>query len=128
MDGKRDISEIRIDNIEGANIIVGSSQTVHGDLTIKVGAIAAASEDVRKRINELFSQLMTELEKISEDKAKEVKAVKIAAEDAVSEANRPEPDKDRLEIRGDALVQAAKNLLSVAPIAVQIAKTLLMIG
>ena len=42
---------IKIGNgVKGQNVIIGSTQTVHGDLAISVGSIAAASEDVRETL------------------------------------------------------------------------------
>lgn len=115
-------------NVSGQNINIGSTQTIHGDLTISVSSIPAASQDIRDLLKSQIAQLTGELEKQPENKTREVKEVKMAVEDAVDEAGKPQPDKERLQIRGDKLIEAAKNLAAVAPIAVQIAKTLLMIG
>lgn len=114
--------------VSGGNILIGSKQTVHGNLSIQVGSLPAASDDVREMLKQQIAELMAALEKVPADQTKAVQEVKMAAEDAVTEAEKPQPDKQRLEIRGDKLKQAAENLLAVAPIAVQIAKTLLMIG
>jgi hypothetical protein len=115
-------------NIKGGNVNIGGSQTFHGNLTITMGSMPAASEDVRETLKQQIEELLAELAKQPEDQTRGVKEVKMAAEDAVSEADKPEPDKERLQIRGDKLVEAAKNLATVAPIAVKIAKTLLLIG
>jgi hypothetical protein len=115
-------------NVSGGNVNIGGQQTIHGNLTITMGAMPAVSEDVRETLKQQIEELLAELAKQPEDQTRDVKEVKMAAEDAVSEADKPEPDKERLQIRGDKLIEAAKNLATVAPIAVQIAKTLLMIG
>ena len=115
-------------NIEGGNILIGSRQTVHGDLSIKIGNYSGVPDDGGAQLKELINQLLVELTKIPEDQTGEVQEVKLATEDALAEVEKEHPDKKRLEIRGKALVSAAKNLLTVAPIAVQIAKTLLLIG
>lgn len=115
-------------DVSGQNVVIGGTQTVHGNLTITVGALPAASESVRETLKTQFAELLAELEKQSTTHTRDVKEVKMAAEDAIAEADKPEPDKERLQIRGDKLIEAARNLATVAPIAVQIAKTLLMIG
>lgn len=115
-------------NVSGQNVLIGSTQTVHGDLTITVGAMPAASEDVREALKQQIAELMAELEATPADQTDAVTEIKMAMEDAVAEADKPQPDKKRLQIRGEALVKAAKNLAKVAPIVVKIAKTLLMIG
>jgi hypothetical protein len=115
-------------DVKGQNVVIGSTQTVHGDLTITVGAMPAASEDVRATLQAQVAELLAELEKQPADQTGAVKQVKMAAEDALAEAEKPQPDRDRLEMRGERLKQAAENLLAVAPIAVKIAKTLLLLG
>jgi len=115
-------------NVSGQNVLIGSTQTIHGDLSITVGPMLAAPEDIRETLKAQIAELLAELEKQPEDQTDAVQEVKLAAEDAVAEAEKPQPDKKRLEIRGENLKKAAKNLAAVAPIAVKIAKTLLMIG
>ena len=129
MTDEKSTSNIHIGGrVSGQNVVIGSTQTIHGDLAITVGALPAASEDVREMLKAQIAELLAELEKQPADQTDAVEAVKMAAEDAVAEADKPQPDKKRLEIRGEALKKAAENLLAVAPIAVKIAKTLLMIG
>lgn len=113
--------------INAANANFGD-QEFHGNVTFTFNGAPAASEDVYKTLKAQLQELADALAQSPADKAREVKEVKIAAEDALAEAEKPNPDKERLEIRGDKLMEAAKNLAAVAPIAVQIAKTLLLIG
>jgi hypothetical protein len=115
-------------DVSGQNVVIGGRQTVHGDLSITVGAMPAASEDVRATLKTQVEELMAELEKQPAEHTDEVQEIKMAVEDALAEAEKAQPDKKRLEIRGENLKKAAENLLAVAPIAVEIAKTLLMIG
>ena len=96
-------------------------------MSINVGALPAASEDVRKRLKAEIADLLATLEKAPKEHTDQVIEVKVAVEDAVEEANKPKPDAKRLQIRGDNLKKAAVNLLAVAPIAVKIAETLLLI-
>jgi hypothetical protein len=115
-------------SVIGPNNIIGSTQTVHGNLTISVGGMPAAPEDVRETFKQQIAALLKELEHVPADQTQTVTEVKMAAEDAAAEADKSQPDKARLQIRGDKLMQAAKNLAAVAPIAAAIAKTLLLIG
>jgi hypothetical protein len=129
MDDGKSTPNIRIGgNVSGQNVLIGSTQTVHGNLTITMGAMPAAPEDVRETLKAQIAELLAELEKQPVDQTGAVQEIKMAAEDAVTEAEKPQPDKKRLEIRGENLKKAAENLLAVAPIAVKIARTLLMIG
>lgn len=118
--------------VKGQNVVIGSTQTVHGDLTITVGAMPAASEDVRATLQKQIEQLIEALKAAPAEQTDKVQEVKMAAEDAVSEATKEQPDKKRLEIRGENLKKAAENLAAIAPtvinIATQVAKTLMMIG
>jgi hypothetical protein len=115
-------------NVSGQNVLIGGTQTVHGDLSITVGPMPAVSEDLRETIKTQVAEILAELEKQPADQTDAVQEVKMAVEDAVAEAEKLRPEKKRLEIRGESLKKAAENLAAVAPIAVKIAKTLLMIG
>lgn len=115
-------------NVTGQNVVIGGSQTIHGNLSITVGAMPAAPEDVRETLKQQIAELIAELEAQPAEQTSDVKRIRMAANDAVKEAEQPQPDKENLQIRGEALMEAAKNLAKVAPIAVGIAKTLLMIG
>jgi hypothetical protein len=115
-------------SVSGQNVIIGGAQTVHGDLSITVGSLPAASADVRATLKAQAAEILAELAKQPADQTGAVQEVRMAVEDAVAEAEKPQPDKKRLEIRGENLKKAAENLAAVAPIAVKIAKTLLMIG
>lgn len=110
-------------NVSGGNVNIGGNQTIHGNLTINSGG-----SDAKQELQTLLNQLVDELKKVPADDSSTAKKVELAAEDVAAEASKPQPDKSRLQIRGEALVEAAKNLLTVAPIAVEIAKKLLMIG
>lgn len=119
-------------SVKGQNVVVGSTQTVQGNLTITVGSIPAASQDVREVLQKQIEQLVEVLKTVPADQTNKAQEVKMAAEDAVSEASKEQPDKKRLEVRGENLKKAAESLNSVTPvvfkIASQVAATLMMIG
>lgn len=113
-------------------MVIGGTQSVHGNLTITVGALPAAPEDVRLSLQDQVAKLAALLEVIPPEHADEVQEVKVAAEDAVAEAAKEQPDKNRLRLRGDLLKKAVEELSAIAPalstIAVQIATTIAKIG
>jgi hypothetical protein len=119
-------------NVEGQNIIIGGTQTIHGDLDINVGTIPAASGDIQETLKSQIEQLIEALKAVPAGETNKVQEVKIAAEDAVSEAEKEQPDKNRLKIRGESLKKAAENLASITPtvlsIASQVVATLMKIG
>ena len=118
--------------VEGDIVVIGGTQTVHGNLSIAVGSLPAASEDVRQELQQQIAQLLRALEAVPADRTDGVLEVQMAAEGAVVEAEKEQPEKKRLVIQGKNLKKAAENLAAVAPavlqIATQVAATLLRIG
>ena len=119
-------------NVKGENVLIDSTQTVHGDLTIAVGSIPGASEDVRQTLQKQIEQLMEALKAVPVGETNKVQEVKMAAEDAVKEAMTEQPNKKRLEIRGEGLKRAAESLAAITPtvlkIASQVAATIAGLG
>ena len=115
-------------NVEGQNVVIGSTQEVHGDLVITVGALPAAGEDVRKALQDQVARLVAELDALPDEHADEVAEVKVAVQDAIAEAERDEPDGQRLRQRGNLRRRAVEGLAALAPslstITVEIASTL----
>jgi hypothetical protein len=118
-------------NVEGQNVVIGGSQAVQGDLTITVGALPTAAEDVQL-LREQIARLEELLAAVPAEHADKVQEVKVAAEDAVAEAAKEQPDKHRVRIRGDLLRKAVEGLSTITPalaaIAEQIATTIAKIG
>ena len=119
-------------SVKGDNVVIGSTQTIHGDLRITVGAMPTASEDVRQELLQQIAQLLKKLEAVPADHTDDVLAVQMAAEGAVAEAKKEQPEKRRLVIQGKNLKKAAEHLATVMPavlpIATQVVATLLRIG
>ena len=113
--------------VTGQNVVIGSTQTVHGDLSITVGALPAVSDDARKTLQDQIAQLIQELEHVPADRTEDVQDVRLATEDAVAEAGKENLDGGRLRRRGEAIVRAAKRLADIAPavlaLATQVAAT-----
>lgn len=119
-------------NVEGQNVVIGGTQEVHGDLTITVGALPAAGEDVRAALQDQVARLVAVLDGLPDEHADEVADAKVAVRDAIAEAEQEEPDPQRLRQRGNLLKRAVQGLAGLAPslstIAVEIATTLGEIG
>jgi hypothetical protein len=110
--------------VEGQNVVIGSTQNVHGDLTITVGPMPAGSEELRQTVQQQIEQLVEALKAVPAEHTDKVQEVKVAAEDAVGEATKDQPDKGRLRIRAESLRKAAENLGAIAPIVLDIAARL----
>jgi internalin A len=76
-------------------------------------------------LRELLKQLEAELRNVPSEQAQDAELVQKYANDAAQEAGKENPNPRALKITGEGLKAAAENLLSVAPIAVQIATVLL---
>lgn len=119
-------------NLSGGSTIqagisnIGGDQTFNEAVTVHYSAANAGSGSLQQ-LEQLMARLNTELAKLPPDQQDDAEAVQSLAQDAVAEAHKPKPNARLLEIKGNGLKQAAQNLLTVAPIAVEIAKTLLMI-
>jgi hypothetical protein len=113
---------IKIDgDVKGANVVIGGTQTVHGDLTITVGPMPAASEDVQQALQAQISQLLELLAAVPAEHGDLVRQMKLATEDAVAEAEKEHPDSDRLRIRADWLRKAGETFINVAPLVTKVA-------
>ena len=88
------------------------------------GQIPGGDEDTRKQLQELIARLSSELEKAPAEKKDAVEAVAETAKALVEQAKTEKPNKTLLQISGEGLKQAAKNIADVLPavatIAVQI--------
>ncbi|GAB4523379.1 MAG: hypothetical protein OHK0046_36990 [Anaerolineae bacterium] len=114
-------------SVNAANFNTGE-QPFYGPVSFSFGAMPAAGNDVRAELQSLYQQLADTLAQVPSEQKQSADAVKTLAETALTEANKPEPNKTVLTVTGEGLKQAAQNLLAVAPIAAQIAAKLLMIG
>jgi hypothetical protein len=115
--------------VTGGIVGIGSTQTFHGNLTINYGTLNNAPEgSPQEELKKLLTELEAKLKEAPAEQAEAVAAVQSLANTAAEQASQEKPNKTMLKITGEGLKQAAENLLAVAPIAVQIAKTLLLIG
>ena len=83
---------IRVEGgVKGENVVIGGTQTVHGNLTITVGALPAASAEDAQTVEELARRLADLLNALPPEHAAEATDVSLAAEDAVAELERETP-------------------------------------
>jgi len=85
------------------------------------GQIPGGDDDTRKQLQELIGQLSTELEKAPPEKKEDIEAVAETAKALVEQAKSEKPNKTLLQISGEGLKQAAKNIGDVLPTVVSIA-------
>lgn len=89
-----------------------------------VGEIHSDDEETRKELQKLIQQLSEALEKAPKEQKEQVEAVAETAKVLVDQAKGEKPNKTMIQITGEGLKQAAKNvaevLPSVLPIAMQI--------
>lgn len=114
-------------SVSGANIVIGASQEVNGDVSINYNALSSTRDDsVHNELKALLQELEAALKQVPATQREDVELVQQYANDIAEEASKDKPHKRKLTITGDSLKKAAENLASVAPIAVKIAKVLLM--
>ncbi len=86
-----------------------------------VGQMPGADEDARKELQRLIQQLSKELEKTPPARQEQAEAVAETAKTLVDQAKADKPNKTMLQISGEGLKQAAKNLAEVLPAVIPIA-------
>jgi hypothetical protein len=95
------------------------------NLTQSIGASAQGDAATKDQLKQLIAQLSAELQKVPAEQAAEAEQAAKRAESAVTEATKPQPDKDAVEYSLSRLQKAAENigkvLPTVLPIAVSIA-------
>jgi hypothetical protein len=96
------------------------------NVTQSVGEIRGGDEDARKELQKLVQQLSKELQKAPANKKEQVEAVAETAKALVDQAKGEKPNKTMLQITGEGLKQAAKNVGDVMPAVISIAAQIVM--
>ena len=91
-----------------------------------VGEISTTDENARKELERLIGQLSEMLQKIPAEKQEQAQAVAETAKALVDTAKAEKPNNTMLQITGEGLKQAAKNLAEVMPTVVTIAGQIVM--
>lgn len=104
-------------DFRGANVNIKSALT---NVTQTIGALPDA-EPAKAELEKLIKELNDALQQVPADKAEEAEAVAQSAELLVKTATEEKPNKTMIQISGEGLKQAAKNVAEVMPIVLTIA-------
>jgi len=116
-------------NVNGNNVNIGGSQTFHGDMTANnTSGTDLNREEALQFIRAEIAELRNEISEIKAEQPQNVEKVDEALVEVEETLDADEPCKERLQITGENLVQAAKNLAIATPHAVSIAKALLALA
>lgn len=116
-DTKKSGDTITIGDISGQGIAVGKNISIK----VTLGSVIGLDEIHKNQIESLIQNLNEALSQVSKSKVDEATAVAKTAQTLIEVASEQKPNKPMLEITGDALKQAAKNIADVAPSVLQIA-------
>ncbi|MCP4358627.1 MAG: hypothetical protein GY796_11470 [Chloroflexi bacterium] len=105
-------------DFRGANLNIKSTLT---DVTQSIGALPHADDATKAELERLITELNETLQKAPEDRAEEAEAVAEMAKTLVETASAEKPNKTMLQISGEGLKQAAKNIADIMPTVLGIA-------
>lgn len=91
------------------------------NVTQSIGALPHGDPAEKQELQALVAQLQEQLSQLSEAHAADVKRVTNRLEALVSELEAEEPDEEEVQITGESLKRAAKNIAGVMPTVLQIA-------
>ncbi len=111
--------EIHIGSITGSNVNFKSKlQNVKQNISS-----AAGDASVKEKLSQLIQQLTAALDRAPQEKKDDAEAIAEAATDLVGKATREQPNKKSIAISATGLVDAAKAIAEVVPIATSIVST-----
>ena len=91
-----------------------------------VGDLHGTDDTARQELHDLIGRLSQELQKLPEGKKEEAEAVAETAKVLVDQAKAEKPNKTMLQISGEGLKQAARNLADILPGVLSIATQIVM--
>jgi hypothetical protein len=105
--------------------ITGSNVNIKSNLEHVQQAVGGAALDpsIKDELNGLIRRLAAALEQTPAEQMTEAEAVSDAAGDLVDKALKEKPNKKSIEISANGLLEAAKGIAAVLPIATDIVKT-----
>ena len=110
--------QINLSNVQQSAITIKSRLE---NVKQNIGYIPFGSESEKMELQNLIASLENALKQISSDKEQEATKLLRRVEVLMEEMNAKKPDKDRIEITGESLLLAAKNLAVVMPVVLSIA-------
>lgn len=96
------------------------------DVQQTIGTMSTANDSDKQELKNLVNRLEQALEKIPETSDEDGVAVSQATEMLINTASEEKPNKTMLQITGEGLKQAAKNLAAITPDVVTIATSIVM--
>jgi hypothetical protein len=123
---------IHTGNIEAGIANIGGNQTLSGPVILninsqlgntlqKIDSLNSASTEDKEALTGLVNQLKEALAKAPAANADDAEKVARRVDAMVEEAAAPKPDREMLQITGESLKKAAKNIAGVMPIVLTIA-------
>lgn len=91
-----------------------------------IGEIPTADEAAKQELHRLIEELNQALEQVPPEKEEDAEAVAQTAEALVESAKAEKPNKTMIQITGEGLKQAAKNLAEVTPAVLSIASQIVL--
>jgi predicted AlkP superfamily phosphohydrolase/phosphomutase len=91
-----------------------------------VGEIRTDDQNTRKELEKLIGELSEALQKVPENSRENAEAVAVTAKALVDSAKAEKPNKTMVQISGEGLKLAAKNLADVMPAVVTIASQIVL--
>jgi hypothetical protein len=92
------------------------------NVTQTIGA-SGVDDSTKTQLVALIKQLSDALAKVPAAQKVDAEAISDAAAEVVAKATKPNPNKKTLEISGKGLLEAAKGIADVVPIAIEIVNT-----
>ena len=117
-EGATVVNNITITNNSG---IINLQSTLTA-VTQSIAGAPSLDSSTKDRLNELFAQFTKQLEAAPAEKAEAAEVAAEQAKELAEELAKPKPRDSVLRIKGTGLIEAAKALATVVPIAVTTAK------
>jgi|GEM_PF-950527 len=121
-------------NVTGSNVVTGSNQTVHGNLTITMRDLTQtiqqglAAPNEKETLQKLVDELKAALADVPSDQKAGAEKIAKRTEELVSEVSTDEPDKDGVEAKVNLLKSAAESVQEVMPAVFAIAMSIVTFG
>jgi hypothetical protein len=102
-------------SITGQNVVIGGSQIVHGNMTIHQATAGHSSTEPYEAVRSLRDRLLVALRTLPAGDEAGTTSLRVAAEDALSEAAKEPPDAARLASAARRLREAAETIAAECP-------------
>lgn len=115
---------IHTGDVSGGNVNIGGTQTIHGNVTIHynygqmIQTIQQGSGEPtdKAKLEALMAELKTALAQVPDSQKAAAEKVVRRTEELITEASRPEVEKDAVEAKANLVKTAANNISEVLPV------------